>query len=267
MQTISVVSLNLWNRFGPWEARREALRVGLDALAPDLVGVQELVVAPGFDQGSELCRGAYHVAFSPAHRVEDVEIGNGLFSKFPILRHETVVLPSGEGNDGHDRRVLLAARVATPWGELPFFCTHLSWRLDQGHVRTKQVRAVADFVESYAPSRDGLSPILVGDFNAEPDSDEIRFLKGLTGLGGRCVFFQDAFGTRGQGDGTTYSTRNPFAEPMREPDRRIDYVFVRGHDDPSRHGDVLRSRVCFDAPHEGTFPSDHFGVEATIRVR
>lgn len=273
MQTISVVSLNLWNRFGPWEARREGLRAGLEALRPDLVGVQELVVAPGFDQAAEICpslgtsddRRGYEVAFSPAHREGEAEVGNGLFSRFPIVAHETVVLP--QGDDPHDRRVLLAARVETPFGLLPFFCTHLSWRLDQGHVRTKQVRAIADFIEAYAPSRDGLSPVLVGDFNAEPDADEMRFLRGLTGLGGRCVYFQDAFGTRGEGDGTTYSTRNPFAEPLREPDRRIDYVLVRGHDDPPRHGDVLSSRVCFDAAHEGTFPSDHFGVQATIRLR
>lgn len=269
METLSVVSLNLWNRFGPWEARREALRTELELVDADLIGVQELVRAPDFDQASELCGGAYDVAFSVAHRVGDVEIGNGLFSKYPIVSHETVALPEGATGDTapHDRRVLLAARVATPWGELPVFCTHLSWRLEHGHVRTKQVRAIADFVEAYAPSRDGLSPILVGDFNAEPDSDEIRFLKGLTALGGECVFFQDAFGTRGHGEGATYSTRNPFAEPCREPDRRIDYVFVRGHDDPPRHGDVITSRVCFDTPHDGTYPSDHFGVQATIRLR
>lgn len=264
MGTYTALTLNLWNRFGPWEARLVALRQGLVALSPDIVGVQELVVAKDLDQAAELCRGDYEVAFGPAYVEGDVEVGNGIFSRYPILEHTTFSLPS---RDPGDRRVLLAARLATPWGPLPVFSTHLSWRLDEGHVREEQVRAVAELVESYTPSREGLSPLLMGDFNAEPDSDEIRFLRGLTALRGRSVYFVDAFGVRGRGDGTTFSTRNPFAEPLREPERRIDYVFVRGHDDPKRHGDVLEARVVLDEPHEGVFPSDHFGVLATVRVR
>jgi endonuclease/exonuclease/phosphatase family metal-dependent hydrolase len=264
METYTALSLNLWNRFGPWDARLSALRTGLVSLSPDIVGVQELVIAKDLDQAAELCRGAYEVAFGPAYVEGDVEVGNGIFSRFPILEHTTFALPT---SDPGDRRVLLAARLATPWGTLNAFCTHLSWRLDEGHVREKQVRAVAELVEAYAPSRDGLSPVLMGDLNAEPDSDEIRFLRGLTSLGGRSVYFVDAFGVRGRGDGTTFSVRNPFAEPLREPERRIDYVFVRGHDDPMRHGDVIEARVVLDEPHEGVFPSDHFGVLATVRVR
>jgi hypothetical protein len=37
---------------------------------------------------------------------------------------------------------------------------------------------------------------VMGDFNAEPDSDEIRFLRGLTGFGGPCVYFATASGRR-----------------------------------------------------------------------
>jgi endonuclease/exonuclease/phosphatase family metal-dependent hydrolase len=103
----------------------------------------------------------------------------------------------------------------------------------------------------------------MGDFNAEPDSDEMRYLRGLTGLGGPCVYFADAFHVAGEGPGATFARRNPFAAPQREPDRRIDYVYVRGPDDAQR-GEPTSARVCFDAAHEGTFPSDHFGVVATI---
>jgi endonuclease/exonuclease/phosphatase family metal-dependent hydrolase len=106
-------------------------------------------------------------------------------------------------------------------------------------------------------------PIVFGDFNAEPDSDEIRYMRGLTGLGGPCVYFADAFGVAGQGDGATFSKRNDFAEPLREPERRIDYIFVRGPDDAQR-GEPLDARVCFDKRHAGHFPSDHFGVTATF---
>jgi endonuclease/exonuclease/phosphatase family metal-dependent hydrolase len=78
------------------------------------------------------------------------------------------------------------------------------------------------------------------------------------------VYFADSFGAAGDGSpGTTFSKRNPFAAVCREPERRIDYVFVRGPDD-SQRGEPTEASVCFDLPHEGTFPSDHFGVIATI---
>jgi endonuclease/exonuclease/phosphatase family metal-dependent hydrolase len=105
----------------------------------------------------------------------------------------------------------------------------------------------------------------VGDFNATPDSDEIRFMTGLSSLGVRSVYFVDAFGLVGHGDGTTFSRHNPFATDLREPDRRIDYIFVRGPDQRGR-GEPLDSRVCFDRAVNGVYPTDHFGVVANIRV-
>ena len=69
----------------------------------------------------------------------------------------------------------------------------------------------------------GLPPVLVGDFNAEPEASEIRFLKGLQSLGGKSNYFADCFGHVGDGPGLTFDpTRNPFAEETHEYPRRID---------------------------------------------
>ena len=43
--------------------------------------------------------------------------------------------------------------------------------------------------------------ILCGDFNAQPDSDEIRFLSGFTVLEGRTTYYQDAWRVAGEGTG------------------------------------------------------------------
>ena len=43
------------------------------------------------------------------------------------------------------------------------------------------------------PRQHSAPQILCGDFNATPDSDEMRFLRGLTTLGGRRTHFQDAW--------------------------------------------------------------------------
>jgi endonuclease/exonuclease/phosphatase family metal-dependent hydrolase len=266
MKTFRVATLNIWNRFGPWEQRLAAIRAGVADLDPDLLGLQEVVrldagVGDDLDQAAVIAEGfGYHVAYSRAR--DERWYGNAALSKWPIVRSHVFELPRG-GTD--ERRTLLHAEIASPFGNIPFFVTHLNWKFDEGHVRAAQLREIVSRVESLAKA-DAFPAILVGDLNADPDSDEIRFLHGLTSLGtGKCVYFQDAFAIAGDGSpGVTYARRNPFAAHLREPDRRIDYVLVRGRDERFR-GEPLDARVCFDSPLEGTFPSDHFGVVATLR--
>lgn len=261
MRTFRAATLNIWNRLGPWEQRLVAIREGLAALAPDVIGLQEVLRFEGFDQAALVGEGlGYHVAWGKASENHGYPMGNAVLSRWPIRRSEVVPLPNG-GSD--ESRSVVFAELDSPHGVLPFFCTHLNWKLDHGHVRTLQVKAVVEAVTHFAKNS-VLPPVLVGDFNAEPDSDEMRFMRGLTGLGGPCVYFADAFHVAGDGSpGTTFSKRNPFAEIVREPERRIDYIFVRGPDDANR-GEPREARVCFDEPRGGVFPSDHFGVVATI---
>ncbi len=65
---------------------------------------------------------------------------------------------------------------------------------------------------------------------------------------------------------TTFSPAvNPFAGETNEPERRIDYVFVRGPDRQLR-GEPLTARVVATESEGGVFPSDHFGVYAEIQA-
>jgi endonuclease/exonuclease/phosphatase family metal-dependent hydrolase len=264
---VRVATLNIWNRFGPWDQRLAAIRAGIAALAPDLIGLQEVLrLSPGdgdaLDQSAVIASGfGYHVAYARAH--DERWYGNAALSRWPITRSEVFELPRG-GTE--EKRTLLYAEIASPHGQIPFFVTHLNWKFDEGHVREAQVRDIAQRIASIVRA-DAFPAILVGDFNAEPDSDEIRFLRGLTGLGNtRRVYYQDAFGLAGDGTpGHTFAQRNTFAAPLREPDRRIDYVFVRGRDERMR-GEPIEARVCFDTDADGSFASDHFGVIATLRT-
>jgi endonuclease/exonuclease/phosphatase family metal-dependent hydrolase len=269
MKTFRVATLNIWNRCGPWDERLAAIRAGIAELAPDLVGLQEVVrLEPddgdGLDQAAAIGESfGYRIAYARAH--DERWMGNAALSRWPIARAETFELPRA---GTHERRTLLHASIESPYGRIPFFVTHLNWKFEEGHVREAQVRDIALRVEAVAAASgpDPFPAILVGDFNAEADSDEIRFLRGMTSLGaGRRVYFQDAFAMAGDGTaGGTYVRANPFAAPLGEPDRRIDYVFVHGRDERSR-GQPCEARVCFSAPVEGVFPSDHYGVIATLR--
>lgn len=258
---IRVATLNIWNRLGPWDERLAAIRAGVLAEGADVLALQEVVAMDGFDQAALIAEGGgYHVVHA-RHGAARFPLGNALLSRFPVLRQEVFDLPTG---DTIERRSLLFAELDAPPGKLPVFVTHLNWKLDEGHVRELQVRFITDTIERLCPVDTTFPPVLMGDLNADPDSDEIRFLRGLTGLGGRRVYYADAWHYAGEGPGYTYARRNPFAAQAREPDRRIDYVFVRTGPEQNGRGEPVEARLCFDAPHEGVFPSDHFGVVATL---
>ena len=261
MRSFRAATLNIWSRFGPWEERLVAIRDGLRELAPDILGMQEVLRIPDMDQAALVSEGFdYEIAWGQSSENHGFPTGNAILSRWPITKREVIALPTG-GSD--EQRSIVFAELASPFGAVPVFCTHLNWKLDHGHIRQLQVKALTAAVARLAPI-DRFPPIVMGDFNAEPDADEIRYMRGLTGLGGDCVYFADSFGIAGDGSpGATFSKRNPFAGPLREPERRIDYVFVRGPDD-SQRGEPTEAAVCFDQAHGGTFPSDHFGVITTI---
>lgn len=265
MAELRVATLNIWNRMGPWEARLASIRRQLASLNPDVMGLQEVILMTGeyeVDQAADIVSDmGYHIACGRAVDAKPWGLCNAIVSRFPIVRSLVFSLP---GTD--EARSVVFAEIDTPFGQLPFFSTHLNWRFDEGHIRTQQVRALASFVDSVAPrgDRSKLPAVVVGDFNAEPDADEIRFMRGLTGLGGSCVYYADCFGTVGEGgDGITFARRNPFAAPLREPDRRIDYVFVR-REEPQDPLAPRSARVCFDEETDGVMASDHFGVVAVL---
>lgn len=265
MNVLRVLTLNIWNRMGPWEQRVKLMREGIRKLQPDLVGLQEVLVHQGNSQADEIAAGlGYHTAFGLAHDLGgDMHFGNAVLSRWPITSCRAFPIPIGEDDD--EQRALVFTEIDSPHGKIPFFTTHLNWRFHHGMTREKQVLAIAAHVKAEAPAS-GLPPLLVGDFNAEPEASEIRFLKGLQSLEGQSTFFADCFGICGEGPGYTYdATRNPFAAEFHEYPRRIDYVFVRGPDKAVR-GKPLHARVVMDDVHGGVAPSDHYGVLAELTV-
>src|SRR6185503_2796309 len=159
--------------------------------------------------------------------------GLAIISRAPLLDTRTLALPEPRPADA---RLLLSGLVSTDATPVWVHTTHLHYRLDDGVAREKQVLAIDAAVRGLGRANDSAPQILCGDFNATPDSDEIRFMRGLTTLDGRRTHWQDAWlrlhrecqPGDGPVDGITWSSENHFTRPLRslDIDRRIDYIFV-----------------------------------------
>ena len=144
--TLSVGTLNIWNRMGDWPTRLELIRKELRRLDLDVLALQEVVQLPndGFDQAAEIAAVfGYHIAFG-RNAESPNPMGNAILSRWPILRTHVFRLPRVETDEF---RSLLYAEIDAPFGALPVFSTHLNWKLHEGHVREVQVRFVADQVQ------------------------------------------------------------------------------------------------------------------------
>jgi endonuclease/exonuclease/phosphatase family metal-dependent hydrolase len=266
METIRVLTLNLWGEQPPLERRMQLATDGIAALAPDVVALQEARVVPGSvpNQAETLARAlGFHFCWEPATPWGGGEEGLALLSRHPILSYAAGVLPYATLDE---RRIVLGALIATPAGPFAAFTTHLTYRLHDGHKREAQLVAAEARVAAAATD---LPKVFMGDFNAVSSSDEIRYLRGLHSVADKRVYYQDAFEACHPGEpGFTWARRNPYTERLDflEPDRRIDYIFVTARRRDGR-GRVRDCRIVLDVPAaDGAFASDHFGLMAEIQI-
>ena len=263
--SVRVVTWNLWSNLGPWETRYEDAAAELRALDPDLVALQEVWRAGERDVAAELgasLGGGRHCAaalewFEPL----GLDSGCALLSRWPVGRHEHRRVP---GSDGGDGALFQYVEVDGPRGPLDVFVVMLDWRPDLSHVRQQQVRELAGFVREVGRRR--RPTVVCGDFNAPPDSDELRVLTGRAQPPAPGFVFYDAWEVAGGGGpGHTWSNANRWAAAGLLPDRRIDYV-LSGWPRAGGVGHPVRCELVGTASAAaGGPPSDHYGVLADLR--
>jgi endonuclease/exonuclease/phosphatase family metal-dependent hydrolase len=182
---LRILTWNIWWRHGAWQARQKAIVTVLQAQNPDVCCLQEVWSDPDTNLAHLLGNSlGLHCAFFPTAnpkfyqtrtRSTDIGIGNAILSRWPIVRSWSEALTSGGRED--EGRLIAFAEIATPRGLLPVFTTHLNSGITDSAVRVLQVSQIAAFVCRHALK--GVPPVLSGDFNSEPDADEIRTITGL----------------------------------------------------------------------------------------
>ena len=265
---VRLVTWNLWWRLGDWKRRADAIAQMLEELRPDLVCLQEVWREGPRNQAAELAErlGMGH-AFAVDRTEGAVDQGVALLSRWPLtdVAQRTLPVPS----EVREPNVALRARVQGPRGPLLLATTHLIPFPHRSEWRERQARALVEFMVDGAGGVADLSGrvIIAGDFNAPPDSDEIRLLTGRRPPHAPGWVFLDAWETAGDGSpGYTMSKANPNTAPLLLPNLRWDYVFVRWPSGrPGGVGHPVRAEVAGREEKNGVVPSDHFAVVVDLR--
>ena len=297
MMTLRLATWNLWWRFGDPDRRRPAITAVLRELDADLVALQEvwslgerhLAAELADELAAELDR---HVAFAAVpdaspwtRRFGDPRygLGNAVLSRWPLRDPHVEVLPAA----ATPSQVLLGVVADTPAGSLHLVTTHLEPALTASTVRVAQVRALARHVAS-APATD-LPPVVAGDFNAEPDSDEMRLLEGhltapaepdsdemrlleghLTAPAEPGLLLADAWRWArepARSDGATWRPDNPFVAVRGDPPSRVDRVLLGLGTVPVTVLEVgLLGTTGRPGPDGDVWPSDHAGIVVDLQV-
>ncbi len=265
MSSVRVATLNLWGRSGSWAERRSVLISGFRELRPDLVAIQEPIKTDDYDQVVDLLGPDFQVVHHNACLVgEGDHHGASIASRWPLRDvHEVDLNVSLRTADFPCTTLIAEILTPDPIGPL-LFVNHLpSYQLTFEYERELQAVAAAQFIEELVGQR---SPhvVLAGDFDADPEAASVRFWCGRQSLGGMSVCYRDAWESTHPGDpGHTFTPDNPLMANPDWPFRRIDYIFVRCAD----YGPTLEVSSCariFDAPIDGVWASDHFGVVAGL---
>jgi endonuclease/exonuclease/phosphatase family metal-dependent hydrolase len=256
-----VATWNVWGRFGDWQARQKGLISQVSSISPDILCLQESWETDTARQADLLGD-----ALELPHRYstadwswDDWRSGATVLSRWPITRQEITRLNAGGDASG----MVMFALLDGPRGPVQVFNVMLDYPLHASGVRQHQVRELASFVTSMH-SRRHLT-LLCGDFNAGPDSNEIRLLNGQSQPPVDGLVFYDAWQTAGDsGPGFTWDNANPLAAICLLPNQRLDYIFTAW---PRRGGvgHPLDCQLLGDNPAAEVQISDHHGVYADLR--
>ena len=231
--TLSVLCYNL--RFGEL-ASLEELADFIKSQNPDVVALQEVDVktyrdrAPHQNGKDFITELGYRTGMLTAYAKTIPHAGGyygiGILSKYPFAQTKRVMLPMPEG--AVEQRALLIADVELPGGKMiTVVSTHLDYTTSA--VRQAQVKALNEaLINNRYPM------IVAGDFNAKPDSPEIK---------------------QGMADWKQVSSPD-FTSPAHAPKSKIDYIFVS----PANKWTVVSAETPAVAL------SDHLPVKAVLEV-
>ena len=255
----------MWGHKGPFSKRIDRIKEWIKYLQPSLIGLQEVFVVEGQNELFNAIKNLnYNIEFQPTITNEDKEYGNAVLSIWPIEKKKVLILPN---KLNAEPRLALTTIINSPFSRIFFTCTHLNWELKDTEVRYNQVESINTFINNITMLKDNIS-IIVGDFNADPDSKEFNIITKNENNHDFEKRYIDLWRYKnGLKNGYTRDLSNPYARLTTPKNRRVDYIFM-GVKDNNWEDDVEIQEcktVCNDQI-DGIWPSDHYGVYASIKI-
>jgi len=265
VDSLRVLTLNLFGRGGDWGARRSALLAGLRQLRPDLVAFQDAIKNDEYDQALDLLGPNYHLAHQSGR--SDDGSGVSIASRWPLGEVREVALHVTQRTTGFPCGAIAAEiLVPDPIGPLLLVNKRTSWQLDFEYERELEAVAVARIIEAWTADRT-MHVVLTSDMNADPTAASVRFLTGYQSLDGLSVCYRDAWASvHPEEPGHTFTPRNPLMTDWDWPFCRIDYIFVRCGEHGGPTLAISACALAFNQPIDSVWASDHFGVVADLSM-
>lgn len=249
MPRVKVATLNLFNRMGEWEQRMPLVIDQLEALAPDVIGFQEIDLM--IDQGMEISRAINRrLSDSPHYRLKHATspgtrasiFGIGTLARLDCVEHEILDLMT------HER---IAQRMVYRVDGVRFAVvnTHLHHPPEAPEERAEQ----AEYLLRWLDQREKLPLVVSGDFNSYEGEKTVAIMKAR---------FRSAHeAVHGREPELTWPT--PVNTYDNSPAGTLDYIYV------SPEFRIVDAGLAFHTPAEQDpklFPSDHLGLFAVLEL-
>lgn len=267
---LKVISFNMkrdgfWGKRNRWAARRDLAAELIRRSGASIIGVQELLpkmrrdVEESLQDYSVIGHGRYLGKNTYNDEHSDIIVRN---SDADVHYHKTFWLSKQPEKSGTRGLLALFPRICTMAEiyvkeldcRIRVFNTHFDCL--SGPARTLGVRVILSYMSKYN-REEPLPTILMGDMNATPNSKAIRILRENDHHYDN-VHLNDVYEALGGSE--IQNTYHFFKGIVKEGMKPIDYIFV------SDEFEVVRSEICTD--HDGEqYPSDHFPIMATLRLR
>lgn len=265
---IKVVSFNLRRDFGPrrknrWETRKELAARMISESDAAIIGVQEFL--PRMRQDLREMLEGYSI------------FGKGRLSgKNPNNdEHSDIIIKNNDVEVASCHTFWLSKHPDVPsrayFAVYPRICTVAEVKMKKSGRRIRVFNTHFDHVSPLARTfgaklileqihrfnqTDPLPTIVMGDFNASPNSKAVRLMRENL-MNYKDVRLQDIYGFLDQLIGNTY---HGFKGKITQKFKPIDYIFV------SDDFEVVTASVNTQS-YDGAYPSDHYPISAVLRLK
>lgn len=283
-QSRKVLTLNVWHDEVDWDIRSRRIGQEIREHGANIVLLQEIpfenidgTVSSFLDTIIEES-GLNLIASRPFKEVRNngksIWGGLAILSDLEAVETNNHCLPAAVENDGKAQ----AQYAVLEDGDsvIVVINAHGHWGGHMAPHRERQFKALNTYAGILETQYADRNPIVLlgGDFNTEPESSVTRYLTGLQGLQDEGTYWVDTWNMLGAGPGYTSTSDLKFfhetarnvgiLHPQFTPDRRIDYLMIKGWV-YGRRGMPLDVSMCFtDEDENGYTASDHYGLVSNI---